>query len=136
MKTTFYTFVLLEISYNLLLWVHLGLGFQNNFILWLETNENGFQWQWVRLCYTVIFLVAKEKTSFCSDWITQARSRMVIVQTVNIYLCECVLIVKSIINMSSISLTLKMFSILYLPEPEYSLVVAEHFGVSLLENLQ
>lgn len=61
---------------------------------------------------------------------------MVIVQTVDIYLCECVLIVKGIINMSSISLTLKMFSILYLHEPEYSLVVAEHFGVSLLENLQ
>lgn len=61
---------------------------------------------------------------------------MVIIQTVNISLCECVLIVKSIVNMSSISLTFKMFGILYLPEPEYSLAVAEHFSVLPLQNLQ
>ena len=46
------------------------------------------------------------------------------------------LIVKSIINMSSISLTFKIFGILYLPEPEYSLAVGECFSVLLLQVLQ
>lgn len=60
---------------------------------------------------------------------------MVIIQTVNVFLCECVRRVKIIVNTPSTSLTLKVFSVLYLPEPEYSLVVAEHFSVLLLQNL-
>lgn len=58
-----------------------------------------------------------------------------IIQTVNISLCEYVLKVKSTVNMCSISLTFKTFGILYLPEPEYSPVVAEHFSELLLQNL-
>lgn len=61
---------------------------------------------------------------------------IVIIQTVNISLHECVRRVKMIVNTPSTSLTLKVFSVLYLPEPEYHLVVAEHFNVLLLQNLQ
>lgn len=38
--------------------------------------------------------------------------------------------------MSSIILIFNMSGILYFLEPEYSLVVAEHFSVLLLQNLQ